>query len=295
MDELTAVVLNFRTPDRTMACLRSLVAESILRIVMVENSEDGGAALLAMRPGLDRLREQGVRVDVIDESRNLGFAAGVNRALALIRADGGGEVLLVNSDASLSAGAIDGLLAAVRSGADLAAPVLSSPLHADKRPVFYYQACFALLTEKPMPGSFGYVAGACMLLSRTIAHPNLFDEDFFFYGEDVTLGAKMLQEGRTCIVVPESRFVHDGAGSARNGSLFYEYHINRGHWLLARKLSPYAAWYELALAGRVLVLPLRAFARSLRFRNAAPLWGLWFSIVDAINGRRRTFTPPPVK
>lgn len=294
MDEVIAVVLNFRTPDRTVACLRSLVAESIVRVVLVENSEDDGAALRAMRPGLDGLLAQGVRVDVIDDSRNLGFAVGVNRALALIQSQGGGEVLLVNSDASLSAGAIDGLVSAVRAGADLAAPMLSSPLHRDRMPVFHYQPFLALLAGKSMPGSFSYIAGACMLLSRTVAQPDLFDEDFFFYGEDVRLGARMLKERRACVVVPESRFVHDGAGSARKGSLFYEYHINRGHWLLARKLYPDAMWYAFALAGRALVLPLRALARSVRFRSTAPLNGFWLSSVDVMKGRLRAVTPPPV-
>lgn len=272
VSDVIAVVLDYRTPAKTLACLESLRAEGLVRVVLVENSEDGGATLAALRPGIARLQQEGLAVEVLDEGRNLGFAAGVNLAMRHVLSQGVAPVLLLNSDARLEPGALQALRAAVADGADLAAPLLCSSAHAPMAPVFHYQTYLALLTAKPSWGSFPYITGACMLLAPSLLRPQLFDEDFFFYGEDVMLGATLAREGRRCVVVTEARVQHEGSGSARNGSFFYEYHINRGHWLLAEKLFAGRAWECLAARlGRVLVLSLRALLRCLRMRSRVPL------------------------
>ncbi|HLO96582.1 MAG TPA: glycosyltransferase family 2 protein [Burkholderiaceae bacterium] len=276
--DVVAVVLDYRTPAKTLACLQSLRTEGLVRVVLVENSEDGGATLAALRPGLDRLQQEGLAVEVLDEGRNLGFAAGVNLALRHVQAQGAAPVLLLNSDARLEPGALQALRAAIAGGADLAAPLLCSPGHAPMPPVFHYQRYLALLTQQPVWGSFAYITGACMLLAPSLLRPRLFDEDFFFYGEDVMLGATLAREGRQCVVVPEARVLHEGSGSARNGSFFYEYHINRGHWLLARKLA--SGWWGrlAALLGRLLMLSCRALWRSLRSGSEVPVRAYWRSM-----------------
>lgn len=271
VSDVIAVVLDYRTPAKTLACLESLQAEGLARVVLVENSEDGGATLEALRPGLARLQLAGLVVEVLDPGRNLGFAAGVNLALRHVQAQGAAPVLLLNSDARLEPGALQALRAAVAGGADLAAPLLCSSSHAAMAPVFHYQKYLALLTSAPLWGSFAYITGACMLLAPSLLRPQLFDEDFFFYGEDVMLGAALAREGRRCVVVHEARVQHEGSGSARNGSFFYEYHINRGHWLLGEKLFAGSGRRGVALTGRLLCLSLRAALRSLRMGSRVPL------------------------
>lgn len=292
LDQVTAVVLDFRTPKKTVACLRSLLDNAVRRIVLVENSEDQGASLLAMRVGLEELRARGASIEVIDAGRNLGFSAGVNRALEHILEKGGGDVLLLNSDARLASGAMAGLVEAVRQGASIAAPMLAGGDGGRGTPCLHYQPYLALLTDRALWGSFAYLTGACMLLSRSIAKPGLFDEQFFFYGEDVMLGADMDRRGMLCMVVPDSVVAHEGTGSARNGSLFYEYHINRGHWLLAAKLARGRIGLAGGLIGRAVVLPLRALVRSARLRNLNPVRGLWMATCDTMRGRLRALTPP---
>lgn len=293
MSDVVAVVLNYRTPAKTLACLQSLQAEGRVRVVLVENSEDEGATLAALRPGLTRLQQEGLAIEVLDEGRNLGFAAGVNLALRHILAQGAAPVLLLNSDARLEPGALQALQGALAGGADLAAPLLYSSGHAPMAPVFHYQRHLALLTPQPHWGSFAYITGACMLLAPALLRPQLFDEDFFFYGEDVMLGATLASEGRRCVVVPEARVLHEGSGSARNGSFFYEYHINRGHWLLADKLFPGAIPRVAALLGRALTLSLRAALRSLRLRSRVPLVAYGQATLAFLQRSGRAVRPEP--
>ncbi|MCR6651647.1 MAG: glycosyltransferase family 2 protein [Cellvibrionaceae bacterium] len=295
LQDIVAVVLNYRTPAKTLACLHSLSAEGISHIVLVENSEDEGVAFNQMRPGLEALREAGILVKVLDEGRNLGFATGVNRALACIQDRGAESVLLINSDATLKPGALAHLLNAIAEGADIAAPFIAVPGHEVKSPRFFYHKYLAVLTHKPLWGSCSYFTGACILLAPQVAHSHLFDEDFFFYGEDVMLGATMARLGKACIEVPDSVVIHEGSGSSKNGSLFYEYHINKGHLLLGRKLMYGKTEYCLALLGRMLVLPCRAIFRCVRFRCFVPLKGLWIATADFFIKARNSGVGPQVR
>lgn len=239
--------------------------------MLVENSQDGGVALQAMRSRLDALSENGFAIDIVDAGRNLGFAAGVNCALASLPEERTGPVLLLNSDARLVPGSLNLLRRALDDGFDVVAPQVVMPGDHVRVPVFYYHRYLALLTRRPLWGSFPFVTGACLLLAPRLARPGLFDESFFFYGEDVMLSARLAQEGRKFQVVPSSLVLHEGAGSAKNGSFFYEYHMTRGHWLLARKLCDGPLNQGLAVAARVVTLFTRAALRSIRTRQAVPL------------------------
>lgn len=118
------------------------------------------------------------------------------------------------------------------------------------------------------------------------------DEDFFFYCEDVSLGQDLLARGVEVIECQDAVIIHAGSGSARNGSLFYEYHINRGHWLLAAKLARSSLQRFVYIALRSVTLPARASIRCLRFRSLTPWRGLFAATLDVIKGQCRDLTPP---
>lgn len=292
--DVTAVVLNFRTPQKTLDCLGSLAANDVRRIVLVENSEDGGTAIRVMRGGLAHLSAEGISIVVIDEGRNLGFAAGVNRALQLIRANDWRHALLLNSDARLQPDALPRLVQALHRGAGMAAPtIVDESGVAQAIEHGYYQKYLALLLARRWPGCTQFFSGACLLLSKEIVGDALFDEDFFFYGEDVALSACLERRGLACVSVEDAKVIHEVSGSARNGSLFYEYHINRGHWLTATKLARNPLEQYLFVAARCLTLPLRALARSIRLRSLVAWQGLFAATADVLRGRCRSHTPPP--
>lgn len=96
----------------TRACLDSLLASIAgerlrIRILAIDDAspEDGMADYLA-----------GLPIDLIRNTRNLGFVGSVNAALAVAR---GGDVVLLNADTVLPAGAIGRLHAAARSATDI--------------------------------------------------------------------------------------------------------------------------------------------------------------------------------
>ena len=287
-----ALVLHFRTAASTATCLYSLQAQGLDCALLVDNSEDGGCSLRELDPDLEMLRDRGMRVEVLEPGRNLGFSVGVNRGLAAIRERFGAmRVLLINSDAQLMPNAMPPLHAAIDEGAAIVSPLLESP-DGSLKSVAYYHRFSGLLFSRPLLGAFPHLSGCCLLLSDVMAQDDLLDERFFFYGEDAYLGWALAKKGDRAFVVESSRAMHTGSGSSRRGSLFYEYHMARAHLELANALS----WGSMdrvgLLLGRSLMLPVRAMWRSFRQCSLAPIRGLALALYDFRLGHIRELTPP---
>ena len=286
------LILHFRQQAHTAACLASLLGDGIQRALLVDNSEDGGQSLEALRPTLDELTAKGLEIEICEPGRNLGFSAGINRGLVEIHQRFGRVcVLLINNDARLRLGAHEALRNALVENGGLAVPRMQSGVRAVDS-VFYHRAT-GLLLRKNVPGTFEYLSGCCMLLDPELSGSALFDESFFFYGDDAELGWRLSRVGVSQHKVPDAIVEHDGSIGSRNGSLFYEYHMSRAHWLLARKLSDSHLQYIQYLFGRVIFLPLRAVLRSIRQRSLAPVRGLAMASWDVFHGRNRSLTPSP--
>jgi len=291
LSNIYAIVLHFRFADQTLCCLRSIQAERLEHLILVDNSEDGGKSLCSMRAQLEVLRTNGLRFQLITPSKNLGFAAAVNLGLGRAVASGASGVLIVNSDAQLEAGALCAMTH-IMGAAAVAMPWFRSRPNEPARSLFgYYQRAFALVLRSRCKGSVEYPSGCCLLLRSDVIRPDLFDEDFFFYGEDVALGYALKAQGIRVVECPTAVVTHTGSGSAKNGSMFYEYHINRGHWLLAAKLAAGPLQRIIYIACRSASLPFRATVRSLRFRSLVPWRGLVAATLDVVRGRCRSFTP----
>lgn len=289
---ICGLVLHFRTPERTLACLRSLLAEGVSCVVIVDNSEDAGRSLGLMRDGLADLRLHGLEIKLVEPGTNLGFAAGVREGLLHIGHGVVEGVLLINSDARLVAGSLQLMLQELETVGVVAPHAKVDEGARAVSPVVFYHRLAALYLRKPCRYTVAYPSGACLLLRNDALCPDLFDPDFFFYGEDVELGHDLTWRGVRFVACEGAFVLHAGSASAGNGSMFYEYHINRAHWLLARKLAVNGGERVLFVVARCITLPLRALVRSLRFRSMVPWKGLVAATFDVISGRCRTVTPP---
>ena len=136
----------------------------------------------------------------------------------------------------------------------------------------FYQRHFGLFTKKQLPGSIPYPSGCALLIAPERLELPLFDEDFFMYGEDVMLGARLGPQRMAH--VPEMLIRHAGNAGSGQGSAFYEERMVAAHWLLARKLADNPLQATLMRLLRIPSLTLRATLRSLRYRSWIPLRSL---------------------
>ena len=267
-----AVTIHFRKPELTARCIDSLLADGWSPVLVWDNSADGGASL----QGLQARHAGDTRVLFSGTGQNLGFGRGMNAALAMLGEHGRhAEVLLVNNDAQVLPGMHAALLheaAAVDDESALIAP----HIHQDGQDHgwLYYQPWLALVTRSPLPGSFAYLSGCCLLVVRPDNAKPLFDENFFMYGEDVELSWRFERQGGRLVLLKQAWIEHEGSGSSGQASEAYERFLVRSHWLLVLKLSA-NPWARMGMRTlRVCTLSARAGLRAVRFRSWIPLRAL---------------------
>lgn len=285
------LVLHFRDDARTTQCVLSLVEEGLRDVVIVDNSEDAGASLARLRARLpvDAL----VCVHYVEPGRNLGFSAGMNAGIELIARElSGRHVLLINNDATLAPGSVAALAEAVSAHSRaVAAPCIDGPTGLVAARVYYRHISGILSVKGPGLRGHALLGGACLMVHESLCHGALFDEAFFFYGDDVELGYRMGVAGVALLDIPAAKVIHEGSASSTNGSLFYEYHMARAHLLLVSRLG----YRGIARAGlfvvRSVVLTARACVRASRYRSFAAFRGLAMAAMDVVRGRLRNLTP----
>ena len=116
--KLSAVVLNYRTPERTaraVGCLSDAAGGLALETIVVDNA----SGMAARR----RFAISFQQAQVIELNENLGFAAGMN---AGIHESAGDYVILLNSDVEALPGSLDALVEYMQANPDvgLVAPLL---------------------------------------------------------------------------------------------------------------------------------------------------------------------------
>lgn len=263
-----AITIHFRKPNLTSACIDSLLADGWAPILVWDNSADAGASLQELQT---RYAAE-PRVMLAANPNNLGFGKGMNAALAALGRYGySGPVLLINNDARVQRGL---RLALEAQLAPTSKPMLIAPRlmqDGQEQGWLYYQPWLALVTKRPVWGSFAYLSGCCLLVQRPDNTQPLFDETFFMYGEDVELSWRIRRQGGQLVLLDRSYLQHDGLGSSGHASPAYERYLVQSHWLLAGKLASHAFSATLMRVLRIPSLLARAYLRSWRYRSCVPL------------------------
>jgi N-acetylglucosaminyl-diphospho-decaprenol L-rhamnosyltransferase len=210
--EVSIVIVSYNARgdlERCLASLRHAPPAATHEIVVVDNSSSDGSA--------DAARAAGARVIV--NASNLGFAAATNVG---IRASSGTNVLLLNSDTLVPAGAIDRLLDDLHR--DPAVAVVGPRLvDANGRAELSHGRMIGplseLLQKRRSRGDVDaltrrrqypdWVSGACLLVRRADADAvGLLDERYFMYAEDVDFCAAIRARRRRILFTPDVDVTH---------------------------------------------------------------------------------------
>jgi GT2 family glycosyltransferase len=230
---LLIVIVNFRTPDLLIDCLRSLAGEvdDDARVVIADNASGDGSV-----QKIDAAIQQNgwsgwASVMPLDE--NAGFAAGNNAAIrpALSSSDQPDYVLLLNPDTIVQPDALRELLQFMESHPDvgIAGSRLEDPDGTPQRSAFRFpRLCNEFergvrlgfvtrllaksIVAPPAPErdcATDWVAGASMIVRRKVFFDaGLMDEKYFMYFEEVDFCRAAARKGWACWYVPTSRVVH---------------------------------------------------------------------------------------
>ncbi len=231
---LSILVISYNTRKMTLACLRSIAAETRVphEVIVVDNaSDDGSAAAIAA---------EFPRVTLLAEAENHGFARGNNLAATRARGD---YLLLLNPDTVVRDGAIDRLLAFAEArpeariwgGRTVFGDGRLNPASCWRRMTLWNIFCrTAGLTglfphsnlfnsealggwERDSEAQVDIVSGCFLMIARHDWQAlGGFDPEFHMYGEEADLCLRATRKlGAAPRVTPEATIVHYGGASER--------------------------------------------------------------------------------
>jgi len=225
---LSIIIISWNTRDLLAACLDSVYAhppEGEFEVIVVDNASTDGSAQM--------VRERFPQVRLIENKTNVGFARANNQAIAVSQ---GEQILLLNSDTVVLAGALEVLMQFMMThpqtgaaGARLLNPDGSLQTSCSPFPTLgreawrlFYGDQLKPLAIYPMqdwdittPRPVDVLLGACLMVRRAVLDQvGLLDESYFMYSEEVDLCLRIRQAGWSIHWIPAAQIIHYGAQSS---------------------------------------------------------------------------------
>jgi GT2 family glycosyltransferase len=239
--EITVVVVNYNGGDYLRGCLRSLARQTYpnFETIVVDNASTDGS--------LETIVEAPVRLSVLKQDANLGFAAANNLGA---RAGKGKWLALLNPDAEAEPGWLAALMqaAADRPSHRLVASLqisLHDPSKLDGAGDCYLAWGYAWrggfghpVSATPKAGECFAPCGAAALYPRDV-FPDAggFDERYFCYHEDVDLGFRLRLLGERCQFAPQAVVRHAGSALTGRASRFSVFlGVRNGVWTWVKNM-----------------------------------------------------------
>lgn len=243
---LSVVIVNWNTRAYLEACLTSLDEQAIPhQVIVLDNASNDGSAEL--------VRRAFPNVHLIASDKNLGFAAGNNRAA---RASHGDYLLLLNPDTVVPSGTLQTLVEYADAHPEIGAlgPALENPDGSHQRSCWrgYPGLGMALADalylwkipwlpfgtsseyrpeELKQPLVVDHLLGACMLIRRACwQQVGEIDASYFLFLEETDWCYRAQRAGWQLVYYPYAHIVHYGQASVRqaprkNIPLFYSSYL----------------------------------------------------------------------
>ena len=260
------VVLNYRGLDRTLDCLASLremdLAGHRVTVVAVDNaSGDGSAAAI---------RIQFPEFELIENPRNLGYAAGNNRGVEHLLAFGVDAILVLNNDTRVHPAALGSMISLLGSRPRIGVvgcvtPVVREggvPTRVIGARLSWLLGTAKLVTTADRVEDVDYLSGAAMLVRREAWEAvGGLNEDYFLYWEDADFCLRLKRNGWDLAIALDAEVQHEEGATLGRGSLRQAYYFNREFVRFVLSHSPVPFW----------TLPAGYLLRTLR-RLASGNW-----------------------
>lgn len=250
---MAVVIVNWNSGLLLAQCVQCLRTQSVTpdSVFVVDNASSDDS--LGHLPSWDRMT-------VLHMDRNLGFAAGNNRAIAMCNTE---YVALLNPDAFAKPEWLEQLLRAAQAHPEAAAfgsrqLCHENPSLLDGIGDCYHWSGMAWREGHGQPQTpdrlreqeiFAPCAAAALYRTQALQAAGGFDENFFCYFEDVDLGFRLRLAGHAARYVPSAVVCH--VGSATTGGQRSEFATFHGHrnmvWTFVKNMPGILFWALLPL------------------------------------------------
>lgn len=224
MIDLSVVIVSFNSKDFLVKCLDSLLKSNLnIEIIVVDN---------ASKDGTEKVMEKYPNVKFIKNEQNLGFSKANNIGIKKTR---GEYILFLNPDVEVGGNTIIYMLKFIQKQKDAGAATCKVILPNGKlddschrgfptplNSFFHFSGLSKLFPKSRLFGGYNLefldlsvtheidaLAGSFMLVRRKAGEEaNWWDEDYFFYGEDLDFCYQLKQKKWKIYFVPQVKAIH---------------------------------------------------------------------------------------
>jgi GT2 family glycosyltransferase/glycosyltransferase involved in cell wall biosynthesis len=284
---LAVVVVAYGVPTLLAECLAALGGH--YRVIVVDNSSSADVRAVVSEAA----------ASYIDPGRNLGFAAGVNRALDELELSGT-DVLLLNPDSTIDPASVEGLRSCLADDPRLACVAPAQRQHGsstEDRVAWPFPTPLGAWIEAIGLGVLrrrrDFAIGAVLLLrGEALVAVGGFDERFFLYAEETDWQQRAGRLGWRTAVCDEIWATHVGAGT--DGDAYRrELRFHAGAERYVRKYHCRVGWMSYRLA-KLSGATARAIVLNGERRRAAAQRAWIYACGPDRLARKAGVVPPPV-
>jgi len=209
--DITVVIATFRSEEKIKNCLNSIDKQA--KVLVIENSKNSHFK--------ENLEKEFENVECILAGSNIGYGSANNIGLKKVKTK---YALILNPDATLHSNALENFLKAQKKIQEFA--ILAPYIQEDK------DRSKANQFENSSPIKVENVKGFAMFLNMpAFEEVGFFDENFFFYFEEIDLCRRLTDKGKKIFLVPEVKIDH-GGGVSHDKSINFEMELSRNwHWM----------------------------------------------------------------
>jgi GT2 family glycosyltransferase len=294
-DRVAAIVVNYRTPELTIACVESLLAarDVDLAVVVVDNASNDDS--------VERIRARFPEVHLLARDVNDGYAGGNNAGVAVARQLGAAYALVLNSDTVVDPDCPR--LLVEEANRDTRIALVTPRIFFGDAPdrLWFGGGRFSLWHGRPIhvgekaPAAAGwstnrdlsFASGCALLVKLDAIGGDLFDTSLFSYAEDLDLSIRVRRDRYRIRYVPEAIVTHfEGSSHRRAGGQALRFYLNTRN--LLRVNARHARWYHWLTLAPLLAVDVvgRLSAVALRDRDWAAFAAVWRGAAHAVTGGR---------
>ena len=210
--DITIVIASFKSEKKIKDCLNSIDKQA--KVLVIENSNN-----LSFKENLEK---EFSNVECVLAGANIGYGSANNIGLKKVKTK---YALILNPDATLHSSALENFIKATEKIYDFA---IMAPYIQEEKDKFDKKNDLRNI----FPVEVENVKGFAMFLNISeFREVGFFDENFFFYFEEIDLCKRLINHGKKIYLIPEIKIDH-GGGLSHDQSINVEMELSRNwHWM----------------------------------------------------------------
>ena len=274
--DITIVIASFKSEKKIKNCLNSIDKQA--KVLVIENSSN-----LGFKENLER---EFNNVECFLTGANIGYGSANNIGLKKVKTK---YVLILNPDATLDSLALENFIKATEKVHNFA---IMAPYIQEEKNKFD-----KIYLKNIYPTEVENVKGFAMFLNISeFKEVGFFDENFFFYFEEIDLCKRLTNHKKKIYLIPEIKIDHDG-GASHDQSINNEMELSRNwHWMWST--FNYHKKYKGFFVSFFIILPkmssaiIKVVVYTLTFNKKKKIYYQRLSgLINAIMGKSSWYRP----